>query len=598
MNIQQRTVGLYSPAMWLMALAVGIAGPCYGQATTNPDVNKPVPVAVKPEVGKAEPGWWNDAVFYQVFVRSFADSTEGPLADDGIGDIRGLISKLDYLNDGDPATTTDLGITAIWMMPITSSPSYHGYDTTDYRTVEKSYGTNEDFKELMVQCKKRGIRVVIDLVLNHCSNRHPFFIDATNPKSPKRDWFIWQDRDPGYRGPWGQQVWHRVRSLDPAGTKDEALGPDGRPKSESGPLYYGIFSGEMPDFNFRNPAVTAEMIDMCRYWLNDVGIDGFRLDAIRHLIEDGKQQDNTPETHEWLKQFRTAIKAVKKDAFNVGEVWAPTETTSTYITDQLDNCFEFDLALAILGGVNTGEAAKLAAQIRKSWEWHPTNQFSTFLANHDQARSMTTLGKDENKAKLAAGILLTLPGVPFIYYGEEIGMVGDKPDPKIRTPMQWSEEQGGGFTTGKPWQALNPDFRRVNVARQASQPKSLWSTYRSLIALRNSNAAIRHGGLEMLSSNHPSVLAYIRMPAYGEEKSSEPVMVVVNLGSEAVTKYSLSGSGLKLGEGKLGGEDLLGTTPIQAMTLTSSGGLADVTPVAALKPRSVVVFKLVPAKGK
>ncbi|MBZ0290798.1 MAG: alpha-amylase, partial [Anaerolineae bacterium] len=194
--------------------------------------------------------WWNDRVFYEVFVRAYADSDS-----DGNGDLQGLINKLDYLNDGDPATTTDLGVTGLWLMPIMQSPSYHGYDITDYEQIEADYGTNDDFKLLVEEAHVRGIAVIIDMVLNHTARDHAWFQDALTPGSEHDSWYIWSDTLPRYSGPWGQTVWNIGRDR----------------------FYYAIFQGGMPDLNYLNPDVTQAMYGVADFWLNDMGVDGFRL---------------------------------------------------------------------------------------------------------------------------------------------------------------------------------------------------------------------------------------------------------------------------------------------------------------------------------
>ncbi|MCX6100050.1 MAG: alpha-amylase family glycosyl hydrolase, partial [Candidatus Bipolaricaulota bacterium] len=235
--------------------------------------------------------WWQDAAFYEVFVRSFQDSNG-----DGKGDLAGLIERLDYLNDGDPATTDDLGVTALWLMPIMESPSYHGYDVIDYYKVESDYGSNADFQRLIQEAHERGIRVIVDLVLNHTSTQNPWFGASLNRASPYRSWYIWSDANPGYAGPWGEQVWY----------------PRG------GAFYFGVFWSGMPDLNYRNPDVTSRMLDVARYWLADMGADGFRLDAVRYLIENGVAQEDTPATHFWLKGFDAVAKGWSPDAYLVG----------------------------------------------------------------------------------------------------------------------------------------------------------------------------------------------------------------------------------------------------------------------------------------
>ena len=279
---------------------------------------------------------WNDRVWYEVFVRSFKDGNG-----DGIGDLRGLTEQLDYLNDGDPATTTDLGVGGLWLMPIAESPSYHGYDVVDYRTVERDYGTNEDFKAFLAAAHERGIKVIVDLVMNHTSSEHPWFKDAATPGSKHDDWYVWADEQPAWLGPGGQVVWH----------------PEGKR------WFYGVFWEGMPDLNLRNPAVTTELEDIARFWLDEMGVDGFRLDAAKHLIEDGKDaQTNTPETKAWLAGFKEAVAAVNPDALLVGEVWDPPSIAAPYVPDSVDMTFDFGLASGIRLALQNGRAAPLSTR--------------------------------------------------------------------------------------------------------------------------------------------------------------------------------------------------------------------------------------------
>ncbi|MEM7035129.1 MAG: alpha-amylase family glycosyl hydrolase, partial [Chloroflexota bacterium] len=464
------------------------------------------------ESAVSDPGfglpWWNDAVFYEIFVRSFQDS-DG----DGKGDLQGLISRLDYLNDGDPTTNTDLGITGIWLMPVSESPSYHGYDVIDYRQVERDYGSNDDFKQLMAEAHKRGIKVIIDLVTNHTSNNHPWFREGQKPGSDFENYYIWAAERPDYRGPWGQVVWHRARER----------------------YYYGVFWQGLPDLNYDNPVVTTEMTDIARFWLEDMGVDGFRLDAIKHLIEDGRTQENTDATHTWLKGFHRDIKQIKPDALMVGEVWSPTNQILPYIGDEVDIAFEFDLADAILSSVRGQSKRNIERTLKQVWNAYPTGQYATFLTNHDQNRTMSQLQNDVGAAKAAASILLTVPGVPFIYYGEEIGMVGNKPDERIRTPMQWSAIEGtAGFTTGKPWQRLSSTYQDVNVTAQNDDAASLLNHYRSLIQVRNAHRAMRFGDFVPIQTDHRSVYSFMR------HLPQESILIVVNLSEKPISTYTLT----------------------------------------------------------
>ena len=328
--------------------------------------------------------WWRDAVFYQVFVRSFQDATHGPFAGDGKGDLQGLIDRLDYLNDGDTATTDDLGITALWLMPICESETYHGYDIEDYRKVDAELGTNELFIELMDECHKRGIRVITDWVMNHSSWKHPWFKSAVQPESADRGRYIFRDPRPTSRGPWGQNVWH-----------DNARG-------QSGHSYYGVFSHTMPDLNLRDGRNTRDLHSAAEFWLTDLKADGFRLDAIKFMVEnfpDGL--DSTPETLEWLSNFREHAHAVNPDAFIIGEVWDNAEVVRSYIdAGAVDSAFEFDLSFKLIDALNAGDATELAAHISQLAETYDAagpmggHLYSTFLSNHDQTRVLTRLGGD------------------------------------------------------------------------------------------------------------------------------------------------------------------------------------------------------------
>lgn len=454
--------------------------------------------------------WWNDRIFYEVFVRSFYDSNG-----DGVGDINGLIEKLDYINDGDPTTTSDLGATGIWLMPIAVSPSYHGYDVVDYFQVDPEYGTNDDFKRLMEEAHARGIAVIVDLVLNHTSVEHPWFLESQDPASEYRDWYIWEDEPPAFRGPWGQIVWH----------------------PRAGSHYYGVFWVGMPDLNYRNPAVTDAMYEIADFWLEEMQVDGFRLDAIKHMVEEGRAQENTRSTHDWMEDFYTYYKSVDSDALTVGEAWTGTSQVVEYTGDEVDIAFQFDLALDILNTADSGLAPIYAKTQTLVYESFPPNQYATFITNHDQNRVMSYLNGEVDKAKVAASILLTSPGVPFIYYGEEIGMTGKKPDEDIRLPMQWaSNSPKVGFTTGTPWRPAASDFPVVSVERQDSDPDSILNHYRQLIALRNQHEALRVGDWMLVETGSPRVYAFLR---YTDD---EVILVVINTHRHGVSaeKYALS----------------------------------------------------------
>jgi glycosidase len=511
---------------------------------------------------QAPAAWWADRVFYEVFVRSFQDS-DG----DGIGDLRGLTSRLDALNDGNPATTTDLGVTALWLMPVAESPSYHGYDVVDYRAIESDYGTAADFRSLMAAAHARGINVIVDLVLNHTSRDHPWFQDAIMPGSGHDDWYVWAPKHPGYARSDGAPVWHTA----------------------GGRVYFGYFSDQMPDLNLANPEVAAELDAIGRFWLDEMDVDGFRLDAARHLIEDGPKLENTAATKDWLAAYRSRLQADHPDAMLLGEVWDPTSMSSSYVRDEaVDMTFDFGLASATLTSLKSGDAGSLKAALGEIASAYPVGGMASFLTNHDQDRVINQLRGDTAAARLAATLLLTSRGSPFIYYGEEIGLTGSKPDEQIRRPMRWDGTATAGFTTGSPWEPLGDDPPGTDVAAQKADPASLLSAYRELISLRTAHPALATGDLVTLDSDAPSVLAVLR------STPDERLVVISNLSAEGVT-----GPLLGLADGPLCGqpsaEVVFGGAPtVTAPQVTATGGLADWRPLDKLDPRQTVVIRLAP----
>ena len=504
--------------------------------------------------------WWNDSVFYEIFVRSFYDSNA-----DGIGDFNGITQKLDYLNDGNPDTSTDLGITGIWLMPINPNPSYHGYSVTDYYAVNPDFGSMEDFKTMLNAAHTRGIRVIIDLVLNHTSIDHPWFQAATDPSSPYHDWYVWSDTDPGYTGSWGQQVWF--------------------PFNEK--FFYSTFSAGMPDLNYKNPDVTAEMQNIVRFWLEEVGVDGFRFDASKHLIEEGTIQANSVSTHTWYENFRPFYKQINPESMIVCEVWDETAITAEYIQgDELDLSFEFYLAGKTIQAINESDANLINEQISNSYQLIPPLQFATFLSNHDLDRVLNQLGNDPEKVKVAAAILMTAPGVPFLYYGEEIGMNGAKPDQQIRAPMQWTQENYAGFSTVPPWKELGFDWENNNIAIQSESPNSLLSHYRTLIQVRNLIAALRVGDLKVVTTGNDRVYSIVR------ESQQESVLIVINLTGNLIVDYQLSIPKSNLPEGQIQPGNLLGEGNYETLEIDSSGGFSNYQPLPEILPYSVMILQL------
>lgn len=480
---------------------------------------KPGTAPPRRPAGDWEHDWVRGAVFYEVFVRSFQDSDGN-----GIGDLQGLISRLDYLNDGNPATDTDLGVDALWLMPVFDSPSYHGYDVVDYEKIEPDYGTAADFDRLLDEAHRRGIRVIVDFVMNHTSAQNPWFVEsASSPSSPRRDWYVWRENDPGWTQPWGgsNRTWH----------------------SKNGAFYYGVFWGGMPDLNFGTPAVREEVKRLASHWL-DRGLDGFRLDATRHLFADGPGdgQADLPETHAFLKEFSAHVRRSHPDAILVGENWTDTPRIAQYYGStaqvrggyELPMSFNFPLADAIVKGVRSGDASDIGAKLDEIAELYPPGVLDApFLTNHDMIRVATQLENRPARLKSAASVLLTLPGAPFLYYGEEVGLQNgsaSSADELKRTPMPWDDSAGGGFTTGRPWYAFSPGKDTDNVAAQSGDPDSLLSHYRKLIRARKSSPALKKGSLTLLSPlNRPTaVLAFLR------ETQGERVLVVHNLSESEV----------------------------------------------------------------
>jgi glycosidase len=520
------------------------------------------PSAAQPRRAPIDTTWRRGGTCYEIFVRSFFDS-DG----DGIGDFNGLTQKLDYVNDGNPRSTKSLGAKCIWLMPIDASPSYHGYDVKNYYRVNPEYGTTADFKRLVAAAHRRGIEVLVDLVLNHASSQHPYFLEALHdPASPHRNWFRWSATPRDDKGPWGQQVWHKSPERDE--------------------YYYGIFTSEMPDLNYENPEVRAEAARVAKFWLTEMGVDGFRLDAVPYLVEEGTTVSNTPGTHAVLRDFSTAVRRAAPGAFTVGEVWDSIGAIMPYYPDQLDSYFSFELSDALLDAVRNGTAAKLLASYARMQRAMPGTRWSPFLRNHDQTRTLTALGGDRAAARQAAELLLTLPGLPFVYYGEEIGMTGDKPDPRLRTPMQWTPGRAAGFTTGAAWEPLQPDTATANVAVETGDSASLLVHYRKLIHLRANDSALGGGDFVPLQSSDPAVAAYLR------RDGGRVVLVVANLATTPRAGVTISSSDSVLPAVRYRARDLLGGGAGNVLNIGTPGRMTAYAPLATLAPRRTYVFDL------
>jgi glycosidase len=506
--------------------------------------------------------WKDGGVCYEIFVRSFYDS-DG----DGIGDVEGVIQKLDYINDGDRNTRSDLGARCIWLMPIAAAPSYHGYDVSDYYRVDPRYGTNEDFKRLVAEAHRRDIRVLVDMVINHVSSQHPYFKHALlYTDSPYREWFRWSDV-PGPDNEYGDNNWRH------SPVRDE--------------YYYGFFWFTMPDLNWESTAVREEMKRVATYWLQSMGADGLRLDAIRHLMEDDAGRSaNVSRTHDMLREYAAHIRELDPDAFTIGEVFDSTDILLAYYPNQLDAYFAFEIADGILDAVRTGSSNGLLESVLRLQDAVPGNRWSPFLRNHDQTRTLTFLEGDIARAKLAASLLLTLPGIPFVYYGEEIGMTGDKPDPRIRTPMHWSFEPAAGFTEGMPWEPLQTDSFTANVQAMDDDPGSLLNLYRELIHLRAENAVLGSGELVALDAGTEAVAAYLR------RKGDQVALVVANLTESHLPGVALSSGADALPSGRYELDDLMGEQTAAPLQIGTDGRVQGYVPLPSLAPLQAYVFAI------
>ena len=450
-------------------------------------------------------------------------------------------------------------------MPIHPSPTYHGYDVINYFNVNPDYGTFADFIRLLDEAHKRGMHIIIDLVINHTSSKNPWFVNAnSNPDSPYRDWYIWSDTDPGYSSPLGNP-WHP--------------GKQG--------YYYGIFNDSMPDLNYTNPEVGAEMLKVVKFWINTVGVDGFRVDAVKYLIEEGQKQENTVSTHNWLKNFYIAYKADNPEAFTVGEVWGAGAFAAKTYTSQLDEIFSFELAGGFVNSA-AGEAnSGMNSAIQFTLKDMPDGPFATFLTNHDQNRVMSVMNGNVAKAKVAAALMLTSPGTPFIYYGEEIGMQGVKPDQDIRRPMQWNGDANAGFTTGTPWRAPGENYPQANVSTESADPNSLLSFYRTFISLRNQHPAMKNGSLSLINTNNSGVYANLSIV------NSEIILVLINLTKSPVSDYKITYQDDRLVDGTYHLKTLFGSDTSSVMQVVDHS-ISDFTPLPELPAYGINLYQLTP----
>jgi alpha-glucosidase len=496
--------------------------------------------------------WWQNAVFYEIYPRSFADSNN-----DGIGDLNGIASKLDYLKD--------LGVDAIWISPCFPSPQVDfGYDVSDYENIDPMYGTLADFDNLASEAKKRGIRIILDFVVNHTSSQHKWFLDSKSSRtSEHRDWYIWRDgKGPGqppnnWVSDFGGSTW----TFDPTTNQ----------------YYYHYFHAAQPDLNWRNPAVQEAMFDVTRFWYKR-GVAGFRLDAVDTLfedpnlhdnpiikpgkndlgdpIEDNKYNDNLPEIHGVLRELRTI--ADQNGAVLIGETWTKdiVQLNQYYGDGNNELQLPMDFLFATVNKLSPAEFRKQIATVNSASGW-PT----FVISNHDIARSYDRYGDgphNDQIAKLMAGLYLTLRGTPIMYYGEEIGMKTTPPTRKEdvkdpigitgwpkekgrdgeRTPMQWDESENAGFSKAAPWLPVPPTYKTHNVADESKDPNSVLAFYKKVLKLRHTNKALLDGSYAPVNENDQNVLSYFRT------YKDQVVLVALNMsGAEQRVSFDLAKAG-------------------------------------------------------
>lgn len=477
---------------------------------------------------KAEPGnitQWPYGVKYEVFVMSFADG-DG----DGKGDFKGLTARLDYLKN--------LGVNGLWLMPIMPSDTYHKYHVIDYKNIDPDYGTLDDFKVFVEEAHKRNIRIITDFVVNHTGNMNPWFLEAQKGKdNPYRDYYVWADID-SVRS----DLFKKKTALDSDNIRKwHAVNGD-----TLGEHYYGYFNGLCPDLNLDNDKVRDEILDIAKFWLTEVKVDGFRMDAARHIFTDDRADDN----HQFWVWFREEMEKIKPDVYLVGEVWSDAKTVAPYLKG-LPSLFNFDLGYAITNVAKTGRdtigLVKKYKEIRDYYTSVTTEYLdATFIKNHDQPRLLTELEGDQNKARVAAAMLLTLPGTPYLYYGEEIGMLGDKlqtyedifgPDAYIREPFVWDYEKNDPLQTSWEKAEFSTDKTVVPLSAQQNDANSLFSFYQRLIRYRNTSLPLTQGDIEYSGIHASEIVSFKRIHGNDEElvlHNVSDVEVTVTLESDNV----------------------------------------------------------------
>lgn len=501
--------------------------------------------------------------FYEVFVYSFYDS-DG----DGIGDLQGLIQKLDYINDGDTTTDTDLGCNGIWLMPVMPSETYHKYDVTDYYGIDPEYGTMEDFDAFMAECEKRDIHVLIDLVINHTSSKHPWFMEATaylqnlgdkEPSAEECPYFDYyhfsKEKVSG--------VWYQVPDTD---------------------WYYEApFWSEMPDLNLGSEAVRGEITEITRFWL-DKGVAGFRLDAAKEYVS-----DNTSENVEILTWLNETVKSQKEDAYIVAEVWTGADTYAQYYASGIDSTFDFQFAAqdGIIAGALNGTGGNTAVTFGTAVEqvaerlsvYNPDFIDAPFYTNHDMGRSAGYYAGEasEEKTKIAQAMNLLMSGNAFLYYGEELGMKGAGKDENKRAPMQWSADTAAEGMCAGPSDMDSIKMKFGSLEEQEADPSSVYNYVKAVIRIRNAFPEIARGTTTYLNEISDTQVCVFTKTYEGKE-----LLLVYNLSAEAVT---LDRSGVMVN-----GEEW-NTLTAKAVLLTGEEGIAEEDSMLTLPAYSVAVYQ-------
>ncbi len=498
------------------------------------------------------PTWYKDAVFYELYVRAFKDANA-----DGHGDLRGLLSKLDYLQD--------LGVDCLWLLPICPSPLIDdGYDVSDYRNIHPDYGTLDDFKALVEGIHARGMRVIIDVVVNHTSDQHPWFQQARSSKdSPYRDWYVWSDTPDKYKEA-------RIIFKDTE-TSNWTFDP------VAGQYYWHRFYSQQPDLNYDNPAVQQEMLDILDFWL-ELGVDGFRVDAVPYLCErEGTNCENLPETHQFVKRMRAHMDAKWPGRILLAEANQWPEDVRAYFgdDDEFHMAFHFPIMPRLFMALKQRSRRAIVDILRRTPEIPPLAQWCIFLRNHDELtlemvteeerqymweqyapeprmrlnlgirrRLAPLLDNDQRRIRLMNALLFTLPGSPILYYGDEIGMGDDiwRHDRNgVRTPMQWDDSKNAGFSTAdRLYEPVIDDdvygYRQVNVSRQRADAGSLWHAVHHMLSVRKRYRAFGRGTFEFVLPENEAVLAYWRVwtpPRTDAEE--ERFLVLMNLTDQPQT---------------------------------------------------------------